>query len=71
MQNRIAIEVEATGGTSVATGDRVRLGHDLGISLDFSGRVTCPIDGVVGACKFNPGTHRFEIIIIPENGEKS
>jgi hypothetical protein len=66
----IMIEVEATGGTSVAPGDKVRRGQDLGTSPDFSGRVMCPIDGLVEACRFDPGTHRFKIIIIPENGEK-
>jgi Na+-translocating ferredoxin:NAD+ oxidoreductase RnfC subunit len=66
----IMIEVEATGGTSVAPGDKVRCGQDLGTSPDFSGRVMCPIDGLVEACRFDPGTHRFKIIIIPENGEK-
>jgi hypothetical protein len=66
----IRIEVEATGGTSVAAGDRVRCGQDLGISPDFSERVVCHADGLVEACVFNPDTHRFEITIVPDNAKK-
>ena len=62
-RNRVDIEVEATGGTRVGVGDHVVRGQDLGVALDFAGRVLSPVDGVVEAIGFNPGTHRFEISI--------
>ncbi|MEA4883165.1 MAG: hypothetical protein VB144_05840 [Clostridia bacterium] len=61
--NRVEVEVEATGGIRVGLGDRVTRGQDLGIAPDFGGRALSPVDGVVEAIGFNPGTHRFEMTI--------
>ena len=59
----VTVTVEATGGTSVGPGDRVRRGQDLGLAPDFDGRVLSPVSGVVKACGFDAERHVFEITI--------
>jgi len=59
----VTVTIEATGGTSVGPGDRVRRGQDLGLAPDFDGRVLSPVPGIVKACGFDAERHVFEITI--------
>ncbi|MGE5592844.1 MAG: hypothetical protein ACM3X3_04060 [Betaproteobacteria bacterium] len=62
----VTVAVEATGGTRVGPGDRVRRGQDLGVAPGFGGRVLCPVSGTVEACGFDPRRHVFEITIVAD-----
>lgn len=57
----LVFEVEASYGTKVKIGDKVKKGQILGISLDFKEEVRSTIDGLVRGIEFNPQNHSFLI----------
>lgn len=59
----VTLRVEASFGTAVKPGDRVRKGDRVGIDPKLKQWVLSPIEGKVVSVEFDPETHHFIVKI--------
>ncbi len=62
----VILHLDATFGSKVKIGDRIKTGQEVGKDSDSDQIVVSPMAGVISSITFNPENHTFVVVIKAE-----